>query len=99
MGPKHIKKIPRPKVGFFLHGPCVSTIALVIPGCQTAGFLRCCPQEGCVATVFTTELRPLTPSELSPEAELSKRHPFRNLGGGFKYFLFSPLPGEDSHFD
>ena len=22
-----------------------------------------------------------------------------NLGGGFKYFLFSPLPGEDSDFD
>ena len=22
-----------------------------------------------------------------------------NLGGGFKYFLFSPLFGEDSHFD
>ena len=22
-----------------------------------------------------------------------------HLGGGFKYFLFSPLPGEDSHFD
>ncbi len=21
------------------------------------------------------------------------------LGGGFKYFLFSPLVGEDSHFD
>ena len=21
------------------------------------------------------------------------------LGGGFKYFLFSPLPAEDSHFD
>ena len=21
------------------------------------------------------------------------------LGGGFKYFLFSPLPGEDSQFD
>ena len=21
------------------------------------------------------------------------------LGGGFKYFLFSPLLGEDSHFD
>ena len=21
------------------------------------------------------------------------------LGGGFKYVLFSPLPGEDSHFD
>ena len=21
------------------------------------------------------------------------------LGGGFKYFLFSALPGEDSHFD
>ena len=21
------------------------------------------------------------------------------LGGGFKYFLFSPLPGEESHFD
>jgi len=21
------------------------------------------------------------------------------LGGGFKHFLFSPLPGEDSHFD
>ena len=23
----------------------------------------------------------------------------RLLGGGFKYFLFSPLLGEDSHFD
>ena len=22
-----------------------------------------------------------------------------NLGGGFKYFSFSPLPGEDSQFD
>ena len=22
-----------------------------------------------------------------------------NLGGGFKYFSFSPLPGKDSHFD
>ena len=22
-----------------------------------------------------------------------------HLGGGFKYFLFSPLFGEDSHFD
>ena len=22
-----------------------------------------------------------------------------HLGGGFKYFLFSPLLGEDSHFD
>ena len=22
-----------------------------------------------------------------------------SLGGGFKYFLFSPLFGEDSHFD
>ena len=22
-----------------------------------------------------------------------------NLDGGFKYFLFSPLFGEDSHFD
>ena len=22
-----------------------------------------------------------------------------NLGGGFKYFLFSSLPGEDSQFD
>ena len=22
-----------------------------------------------------------------------------NLGGGFKYFLFSPLLGDDSHFD
>ena len=22
-----------------------------------------------------------------------------NLGGAFKYFLFSPLLGEDSHFD
>ncbi len=24
---------------------------------------------------------------------------FYNLGGGFKYFLFSPLFGEDSQFD
>ena len=23
----------------------------------------------------------------------------KNLGGGFKYFIFSPLFGEDSHFD
>ena len=26
-------------------------------------------------------------------------HVFHVLGGGFKYFLFSPLPGEDSHSD
>ena len=26
-------------------------------------------------------------------------HLKRYLGGGFKYFLFSPLLGEDSHFD
>ena len=25
--------------------------------------------------------------------------PKQDLGGGFKYFLFSPLLGEDSHFD
>ena len=25
--------------------------------------------------------------------------PETNLGGGFKYFLFSPLPGEDFRFD
>ena len=25
--------------------------------------------------------------------------PKTNLGGGVKYFLFSPLFGEDSHFD
>ena len=25
--------------------------------------------------------------------------PKNQLGGGFKYFLFSPLVGEDSHFD
>ncbi len=24
---------------------------------------------------------------------------FQELGGGFKYFLFSPLFGEDSHLD
>ena len=24
---------------------------------------------------------------------------YQRLGGGFKYFLFSPLFGEDSHFD
>ena len=28
---------------------------------------------------------------------MRSRHEF--LGGGFKYFLFSPLFGEDSHFD
>ena len=26
-------------------------------------------------------------------------HPRRLLGGGFKYFLFSPLPGEMIQFD
>ena len=26
-------------------------------------------------------------------------HPIINLGGGFKYFLFSSLLREDSHFD
>ena len=24
---------------------------------------------------------------------------YQYLGGGFKHFLFSSLPGEDSHFD
>ena len=31
------------------------------------------------------------------EAWISKKT--SSLGGGFKYFLFSPLFGEDSHFD
>ena len=26
-------------------------------------------------------------------------NPYEKLGGGFKYFLFSPLLGDDSHFD
>ena len=29
----------------------------------------------------------------------STNHVQCDLGGGFKYFLFSPLFGEDSHFD
>ena len=33
-------------------------------------------------------------------AEVQKPEVFNLLlGGGFKYFLFSPLAGEDSHFD
>ena len=28
-----------------------------------------------------------------------KSYSYSHLGGGFKHFLFSPLPGEDSHFD
>ena len=28
-----------------------------------------------------------------------KANQHTDLGGGFKYFLFSPLFGEDSHFD
>ena len=40
-------------------------------------------------------------AEKRPSAEeLLRRVSFRSfLGGGFKDFLFSPLPGEDSHFD
>ena len=36
-----------------------------------------------------------------PNYQLEKSHPSTqsNLGGGFKYVLFSPLFGEDSHFD
>jgi len=30
---------------------------------------------------------------------LPKTEKISFLGGGFKYFLFSPLPGEDSHVD
>ena len=36
------------------------------------------------------------------ENEGDRKWPFfkqEYLGGGFKYFLFSPLFGEDSHFD
>ena len=36
------------------------------------------------------------------ETEIRKREKsshLTSLGGGFKYFLFSPLLGEDSHFD
>ena len=37
--------------------------------------------------------------EACPEACQQKKYPEPYLGGGFKYFLFSPLLGEDSHFD
>ena len=32
-------------------------------------------------------------------AQLGSRYIYIYLGGGFKYFSFSPLFGEDSHFD
>jgi len=38
-----------------------------VPLSKTRSELTRTSSEGCVATVFTTELRPLTPSELSPE--------------------------------
>ena len=34
---------------------------------------------------------------VQPERETAEAK--SKLGGGFKYFLFPPLPGEDSHFD
>jgi len=50
-----------------------------------------------------------SPSLRKPNLEGSPIHPIhhittnqpqtKNLGGGFKYFSFSPLFGEDSHFD
>ena len=36
-------------------------------------------------------------SKLDASMVIDRSHP--SLGGGFKYFLFSPLLGEDSHFD
>ena len=39
-------------------------------------------------------------AEIHEAVGLLKLWPIFNwLGGGFKYFLFSPLFGEDSHFD
>ena len=35
----------------------------------------------------------------SRQKEKKTKHQQKELGGGFKYFLFSPLFGEDSHFD
>ena len=32
-------------------------------------------------------------------ADFGLKHVFSKLGGGFKYFLFSPLFGEDFQFD
>ena len=37
--------------------------------------------------------------QLNQEIFESRIAEFSRLGGGFKYFLFSPLFGEDSHFD
>ena len=36
---------------------------------------------------------------ISPLAGFITITPFTYLGGGFKYFLFSPLVGEDFQFD
>ena len=37
--------------------------------------------------------------QLKHLSRVAKHKKKRNLGGGFKYFLFSPLFGEDSHSD
>ena len=36
---------------------------------------------------------------LRAPVEVGSLSHYLQLGGGFKYFLFSPLFGEDSHFD
>jgi len=38
-------------------------------------------------------------SYLKNEQSTTPRNTKLNPGGGFKYFLFSPLLGQDSHFD
>ena len=49
---------------------------------------------------FTRERKKsVKPAQLSSIRDLTQLNVLQKLGGGFQYSLFSPLPGEDSHFD
>ena len=49
------------------------------------------------------KIRPISPwGDEGPKLQSNEEgdgRPEKNLGGGFKYFLFSPLLGEMIHFD
>ena len=51
------------------------------------------------AKVFRGEVLLYSRGESEKQQQQSTNNNCQLLGGGFKHFLFSPLFGEDSHFD
>jgi len=74
---------------------------LVLPEVTILRSFFCKPKKICQEGHFEFEMNGWSDTETNPDTQERRLVGLMNKkpGGGFKYFLFSSLFGEDSHFD